>query len=63
MRIASQLEQKIYPWAYVGDFNDILRSHEKLRSLPRSKIEMRDFRVIVDECGFMDLGYVGDKFT
>lgn len=24
---------------------------------------MRDFRVIVDECGLMDLGYVGDKFT
>uniref|UniRef100_A0A7N2R7E6 Uncharacterized protein n=1 Tax=Quercus lobata TaxID=97700 RepID=A0A7N2R7E6_QUELO len=39
------------------------KSHEKLGGLPRSKTEMRDFIVIVDECGFMDLGYIGDKFT
>ena len=46
-----------------GDFNEILFLHEKLEGAPRNETAMREFREVVDECGFMDLGYVGKKFT
>ena len=46
-----------------GDFNEILFSHEKLGGALRSETVMREFRKAVDECGFMDLEYVGEKFT
>lgn len=44
-----------------GDFNEILLSHEKLGGAPRSETAMREFRELVDDCGFMDLGYVGTE--
>lgn len=46
-----------------GDFNEILFSHEKLGGAPRNETTIREFREVVDECGFTDLGYVGKKFT
>ncbi|XP_065620823.1 uncharacterized protein LOC136063823 [Quercus suber] len=51
------------PWLCAGDFNEILWSHEKLGLGPRKEGVMRDFRDTLDECGLMDLGFVGDKFT
>ena len=46
-----------------GDFNEILLSNVKLGGASRSEIAMREFREVVDDYGFMDLGYVGKKFT
>ena len=46
-----------------GDFNEILLSNVKLGGASRSETAMREFREVVDEYGFMDLGYVGKKFT
>ena len=51
------------PWLCVGDFNEILWSHEKIGLSPKREALMMAFRDILDECGFMDLGFVGDKFT
>ena len=51
------------PWLCVGDFNEILWSHEKIGLSPRREALMLAFRNVVDECGLMDLGFVGDKFT
>ncbi|XP_075650105.1 uncharacterized protein LOC142620655 [Castanea sativa] len=51
------------PWLCAGDFNEVLLSHEKLGGAPRSETAMRDFREVVDDCGFMDLGYVGNKYS
>ncbi|XP_075666319.1 uncharacterized protein LOC142636117 [Castanea sativa] len=51
------------PWMCAGDFNEILLLHEKLGGAPRSETAMREFREVVDDCGFMDLGYMGRKFT
>ncbi|XP_075670045.1 uncharacterized protein LOC142639793 [Castanea sativa] len=51
------------PWICAGDFNEILRNHEKVGGAPRRQSEMNSFRDIVDECGFVDLGFVGHKFT
>nr|XP_023917861.1 uncharacterized protein LOC112029413 [Quercus suber] len=55
--------QSSLPWMCVGDFNEILWSHEKLGLGPRKESLMRDFQDVLDECGIMDLGFVGDKFT
>ncbi|XP_075636858.1 uncharacterized protein LOC142609117 [Castanea sativa] len=51
------------PWLCVGDFNEITRQEEKLEGVERSHNQMQLFRDVIDECGFMDLGYVGPKFT
>ena len=47
----------------MGDFNEILKSHEKLGGRPRPLTQMQEFRDVIDECGFRDLGFIGNKFT
>ena len=51
------------PWVCAGDFNEIVWSHEKLGLGARPEGVMKEFRDALDECGLMDLGYVGEKFT
>ena len=51
------------PWLCAGDFNEIIRSHEKKGGRLRPKRQMGDFRDVLDECGFRDLGFVGGKYT
>lgn len=51
------------PWLCVGDFNEILWSHEKLGLGPRQEGCMKAFCDVLDECGLKDLGFLGDKFT
>lgn len=51
------------PWLCVGDFNEILKSHEKGGGRLRPFKQMQDFRAVVDECGLIDLGFLGNKFT
>ena len=53
----------ILPWLCIRDFNELLWSHEKLGLGPRQDCLMKGFRDDLDECSFMDLDYVGDKFT
>ena len=50
-------------WLCVRDFNEIARSHEKLGGWLRPARQMQDFRDVLDECGFHDLGYEEGKFT
>ena len=51
------------PWLIVGDFNEILLCDEKEGGNDRPSIVMQNFRECLDDCGLVDLGYVGDKFT
>lgn len=51
------------PWLCAGDFNELLWSPEKLGLGPRQDFLMKEFRDVLDECGFMNLSYVGGKFT
>lgn len=39
------------------------RSSEKLRGSNRSQAQMQLFLDVVDECGFIDLGFSGHHFT
>lgn len=51
------------PWLCAGDFNEIIRHDEKLGGPRRDHNQMQLLRNVIDECGFMDLGFVGSKFT
>ena len=51
------------PWLCAGDFNEVTKQSEKLSGRTRPYNQMQAFRDILDECGFMDLGFVGSKFT
>ena len=39
------------PWIYVGDFNELLKSHEKLGGCLRPYGQMEKFREVLDELG------------
>ncbi|XP_030924471.1 uncharacterized protein LOC115951389 [Quercus lobata] len=59
-----QLHRRIsLPWLCAGDFNEIMWAHEKLGRGPRQDRMMREFREVLDECGLMDLGFRGEKYT
>ena len=63
-RILRRLQQQSnLPWLCAGDFNEIAKSHEKVGGRPRPNQQMQEFRDVLDECGFIDLGFVGNKFT
>lgn len=51
------------PWIYAGNLNEITRAHEKLGGRLRPFRQMQDFKDVLDECDFRDLGYMGGKFT
>ena len=55
--------QLALPWLCGGDFNELLKSHEKKGGRPRPYGQMQKFRDVLDECGLWDLGFVGKKFT
>ena len=50
-------------WLCCGDFNEITRQDEKLGGVPRPHNQMQLFREVIDECGFLDLGFEGQKYT
>ena len=51
------------PWLCAGDFNEVTNQSKKIGGRTRPHGQMRAFRDVLDECGFMDLGFVGSMFT
>jgi hypothetical protein len=51
------------PWVLIGDFNEILFSHEKEGGMARPHGYMQAFRDVLSDCELEDLGFVGDAFT
>ena len=51
------------PWICGGDFNELLQGEEKWGRVARPESQMKEFRKVVNECGFVDLGFVGSPFT
>ncbi|PNT61155.1 hypothetical protein BRADI_5g10935v3, partial [Brachypodium distachyon] len=47
----------------MGDFNEILYSHEKEGGNPRPVRMMNDFGDCLVDCELDDLGFSGDRFT
>ncbi|KAL0006196.1 hypothetical protein SO802_013757 [Lithocarpus litseifolius] len=50
-------------WLCAGDYNEITRQEEKRGGALRSFNQMQLFRDVIDECGLIDLGFVGPKYT
>lgn len=50
------------PWLCAGDFNEISRHNEKMGGTLRGHNQVQIFRDVIDECGFIDLGFEGPKF-
>ena len=51
------------PWLCASDFNEIVKQSEKSDGRLRPHNQMQQFREVLDECGFMDLGFKGFPFT
>nr|POE82123.1 hypothetical protein CFP56_57259 [Quercus suber] len=50
-------------WVVFGDFNEIVKSDEKLGWLDRDARQMEVFRECLTDYGLIDLGFVGQSFT
>ena len=50
------------PWLCAGDFNEIIRQEENMGGVTRENSQMQAFQDVIDECSFMDLGFIGPKF-
>ena len=51
------------PWICVRHFNEITQQGEKLGGVLRSHNQEQRFREVINEYGFMDLGFIGQRFT
>ena len=51
------------PWLCMGDFNEVLLSHEKIGGRPWSQACMDKFREALEYCQLEDLGFEGYMFT
>ena len=51
------------PWICAGDFNEITRQFKKTGKRVRPHNQMQSFRDVLNECGFMDMRFVGSPFT
>jgi hypothetical protein len=51
------------PWLCVGDFNEITAQSEKTGVVLRKESQMSQFRDVLEDCHFSDLGFTGSKYT
>ena len=51
------------PWCYFRDFNELLEVKDKMGGVPRAHNLMQSFRYVLDQCGFMDLGFTWQDYT
>lgn len=51
------------PWFACGDFNEILTQEEKWGGRPINITRTNRFHVCINQCGLIDLGFKGPKYT
>jgi hypothetical protein len=51
------------PWLCLGDFNEVLKADEHFGVKEREGWHMSGFQEVVDDCGFLDLGFTGLPYT
>jgi hypothetical protein len=51
------------PWLLAGDFNEVLSSEDKFGGLPVNLRRSQLFSNCLNNCGMMDLGFHGPRFT
>lgn len=50
-------------WCYFGDFNKVIRLHEKNRGNGKNLNIIVEFKETVKHCNLLDIGYKGYPFT
>ncbi|OMO87944.1 reverse transcriptase [Corchorus capsularis] len=50
-------------WIIGGDFNEVMTSDEKERGLPLENRRVLPFHDVIFDCGLMDMGFKGQRFT
>lgn len=51
------------PWCCIRDFNAILHSTEKQSKFPPPFKQMDEFRLVLESCKLVDLGFIGYPYT
>lgn len=51
------------PWIVVGDFKEIITSHEKFSATPANQSRMASFNACINDSNLMNLGFHGTRFT
>lgn len=51
------------PWCVVGDFIDMMFAQEKIGGRPHSRVLLDGFKETINDCGLMDMGFIGNEFT
>ena len=52
-----------HPWLMLSDFNEVLSSEDKFGGNQINLNRAMEFKDCLDNCNFLDLGFVGPKFT
>ncbi|XP_009794046.1 uncharacterized protein LOC107797430 [Nicotiana tabacum] len=51
------------PWCVIGDFNVIASIKENIGGLPYQLSKSMDFLNMIEDCGLVDLGFYGPRYT
>ncbi|XP_070041492.1 uncharacterized protein [Nicotiana tomentosiformis] len=51
------------PWCVIGDFNVIVFVEEKIGGILYQMSKSMDFLYMIEDCGLVDLGFYGPKYT
>nr|XP_009615867.1 uncharacterized protein LOC104108513 [Nicotiana tomentosiformis] len=51
------------PWCIIGDFNVIASTGEKIGGVPYQMSKSFDFLSMMEDCGLVDLGFYGSRYT
>ncbi|XP_019255046.1 PREDICTED: uncharacterized protein LOC109233620 [Nicotiana attenuata] len=51
------------PWVVMGDFNSIIDAEDRIGGAPVQDVETRDFRSFLVDSSFVELIYVGRRYT
>ena len=51
------------PWLMIGDFNEVLGGEDKFGGNQINLNRALEFKECLDSCNFVDLGFVGPKYT
>lgn len=55
--------ESLLPWCILGDFNDMMDVGEKRGCREQPLSLLSGFTEALHDCGLVDLGFVGEKFT
>lgn len=54
---------RVEPWFMIGNFNEIIRHHEKQGRRTRSKASFLPFRKMIQDCGMLEFPFFGNTMS